>query len=157
QHATRTHPRRMEQPPRRNYITDIGKTAIEAATKEIRNEYIRRLLCLQSVVREPCSWAGPGSDGSAMAPAHDLFVRSISAGAALHARPRSKMASEACARLRVRKLGAAPIIGGSIAERIERGHAYDLHPIRCQHGTHLHGRRACNGVGELRSADHHTR
>src|SRR5262249_50052317 len=88
-----------------------------------------------------------------MAPAHDLVVRSVSAGAALHARPRSKMASEACARRRVRKLGAAPIVSESIAERIERSHAYDRHPIRCQYGAHLHGRRACDGVGELRSAD----
>ena len=46
-------------------------------------------------------------DGSAMAPAHDLVVGSVSAGVALHAWPRSKMASEACARRRVRKLGAA--------------------------------------------------
>jgi hypothetical protein len=45
-------------------------------------------------------------DGSAMAPAHDLFVRSVSAGAALHAWPRSKVASEACGQPRVRKLGA---------------------------------------------------
>src|SRR5262245_7989964 len=88
-----------------------------------------------------------------MAPAHDLVVRSISAGAALHARPRSKVASEACARRRVRKLGAALIISESIAEIIERNYAYDLHPIRCQYGAHLHGRRACDGIGELRSTD----
>jgi len=31
------------------------------------------------------------------------------------------------------------ILGQSIAERIERSHAYDLHPIRCQYGAHLHG------------------
>src|SRR6516165_3897923 len=30
-------------------------------------------------------------------------------------------------------------LGQSIAERIERSHAYDLHPIRCQYGAHLHG------------------
>src|SRR5215467_14074574 len=42
-----------------------------------------------------------------MPPAHDLAVRSVSAGAALHARPRSQMASEARGRRRVRKLGAA--------------------------------------------------
>src|SRR5207237_2388320 len=90
-----------------------------------------------------------------MAPAHDLVVRSVSAGAALHAWPRSKMASEACARRRVRKLGAAqsPIISESIAELIETSHAYGLHPIRCQYGSRLHGRRACDGVGELRSAE----
>lgn len=50
---------------------------------------------------------GVRRDGSAMAPAHDLVVGSVSAGVALHAWPRSKMASEACARRRVRKLGAA--------------------------------------------------
>src|SRR6516164_6128448 len=54
--------------------------------------------------------AGPGRDGSAMAPAHDFVVRSVSAGAALHARPRSKVASEACGRRRVRKLGATQTI-----------------------------------------------
>jgi hypothetical protein len=52
--------------------------------------------------------AGPWRDGSAMAAAHDLVVRSVSAGAALHAWPRSKVASEACARRRVTcRLGRA--------------------------------------------------
>src|SRR6516225_6975422 len=52
-------------------------------SKEIRNEYIRRFVCLQSVVCVPRSGAGRGRDGSAMAPAHDLVVRSLSTGAAL--------------------------------------------------------------------------
>ena len=56
-------------------------------------------------------------------------------------------------RRRVRKLEAAPITSESIAEIIERSYDYDLHPIRCQYGAHLHGRRACDGVRELRSAD----
>ena len=133
----RTSVRRLSQPP----------------PKEIRNEHIRRIVCLQSVVRVSCSGAGPGRHGPAMAPAHDLVARSVSAGAALHAWSRSKMASEACARCRVRKLGAAqvPVISESIAELIETSHG--LHPIRCQFGSRLHGRRACNGVGEFRSAD----
>src|SRR5262249_771354 len=54
-----------------------------------------------------------GRNGSAMAPAHDLVVRSVSAGAALHARPRSKMASEACGRRRGRKLGAAQALSSA--------------------------------------------
>ena len=33
----------------------------------------------------------------------------------------------------------SPIISESIAEPIERSYAYDLHPIRCQYGAHLHG------------------
>src|SRR5262249_31245664 len=107
QDGTRANPRRMEQRPRRNYHFGHRQTVIEAATKEIRNEYIRRLVCLQSVVCEPCCGAHVNCDDSAMAPAHDLVVRSVSAGAALHARPRSKMASEACGRRTVRKLGAA--------------------------------------------------
>jgi len=48
---------------------------------------------------------------------------------------------------------SSPIISESIAELIETSHAYGLHPIRCQYGSRLHGRRACDGVGELRSAD----
>src|SRR5262249_34040470 len=78
--------------------------------KEIRNECVHRLVCFQSVVRKPCSGAGLGRDRPAMAPAHDLVVRSVSAGATLHARPRSKVASEACGRRRVGNLGAAQTI-----------------------------------------------
>src|SRR4029453_13335925 len=61
----------------------------------------------EGVFWEACSGVGFRSRGLVMAPAHDLVVRSVSAGAAVHAWPRSKMASEACARRRVRKLGAA--------------------------------------------------
>src|SRR5262249_46543269 len=46
QDGTRANPRRMEQRPRRNYHFGHRQTVIEAATKEIRNEYIRRLVCL---------------------------------------------------------------------------------------------------------------
>jgi hypothetical protein len=74
---------------------------------EMRNEYIPRIVCLSSIVRTPCLRTGLGTDRFAMAPAYDLVVRSVSAGVALYARPRSKMASEAWARRRVRKLGAA--------------------------------------------------
>jgi|SRR6516165_6925153 hypothetical protein len=49
---------------------------------------------------------GLGGDGSAMVPAHDLFVRFVSARAALHAWSRSKVASEACEQGRIRNLGA---------------------------------------------------
>ena len=101
--------------PELPFRTSVG--GIEAATKEIRNEHIVRLICLESVVREPCSRAGLERDGSAMAPTHDLVVRSVSAGAALHAWPRSKMASEACGQRRLRNLGAAQaIISESIRE-----------------------------------------
>jgi hypothetical protein len=48
---------------------------------------------------------------------------------------------------------SSPIISESIAELIETGHAYALHPIRYQYGSGLHGRRARDGVGELPSAD----
>src|SRR5262245_41202803 len=74
QDGTRANPRRMEQRPRRNYHFGHRQTVIEAATKEIRNEYIRRLVCLQSVVCEPCCGAHVNCDDSAMAPAHDLVV-----------------------------------------------------------------------------------
>jgi hypothetical protein len=76
----------------------------QTPAKEIRNEYLRRIVRLPRTVRVPCSGAGLGRDGPALAPAHDLVARSVSAGAALHAWPRSKMASQACARCRVREL-----------------------------------------------------
>jgi hypothetical protein len=48
---------------------------------------------------------------------------------------------------------SSPIISESIVELIETSHAYGLHPIWYQYGSRLHGRRGCDGVGELRSAD----
>jgi hypothetical protein len=48
---------------------------------------------------------------------------------------------------------SSPIINESIAELVETGRAYGLHPIRYQYGSGFHGRRACDGVGELPSAD----
>jgi hypothetical protein len=46
---------------------------------------------------------------------------------------------------------SSPIISESIAELIETGHAYGLHPIEYQYGSG--SRRACDGVGELPSVD----
>jgi hypothetical protein len=43
---------------------------------------------------------------------------------------------------------SSPIVIELVAELIETSHAFGLHPIRRQYGLRLHGRRACDGVGE---------
>jgi hypothetical protein len=47
----------------------------------------------------------------------------------------------------------SPIISESIAELIETSHAYGVHPMWYQYGSRLHGCRACDGVGQLPTAD----
>ena len=63
--------------------------------KEVQNEYILRLICSQRVVPDPGSRPRCQCDREAVAPARGPAVRSISTRAALHAWPRSEMASEA--------------------------------------------------------------
>jgi hypothetical protein len=93
--------RRMELLLERTNVTGVrwrrqqAKLAASRGIREVQNECILDVVCLQSVVRGTCSRARRQCDCAALAPALGLAMPSLSARAALHAWPRPKMAGEA--------------------------------------------------------------
>src|SRR6516165_1844069 len=92
--------------------------------------------CSQAMLRGG-SWARRPSDGAGSRPRCSIRIgRSCTTCAAPVQSGKQSMRAAQGAQARSR---SNDILGQSIAERIERSHAYDLHPIRCQYGAHLHG------------------
>jgi len=87
-------PGRIESLAQKTNVTGILKSVISHGLREVQNAYALRLVCFQTVVRNRSSRRCGRRDYATMAPAYSLAVRSISARAALYARPRSKMARE---------------------------------------------------------------
>jgi len=109
------------------------------------------LECCSRALLRGGSWARRLGDGACSRPRCSIRIgRSCTTCVAPVQNGERSMRTAQGAQARSR---SSPIISESIAEPIETSHAYGLHPIRCQYGSRLHGRRACDGVGELRSAD----
>jgi transposase len=145
-----------------------GDTARAATSDEVK-DLRREASALKEVVAEltcgrhvsPETGKRNGNVSSALLPnptqlrildvalAEDFSIRSLSARAALYARPRSKMAREGRAQRWVRELDRE--------ENIDKSWTYDHHGICRYYRPRVHGRRDCHGVGQLRSCERHPR